>query len=120
MHLLFCGSGWLPIVDLIAARLPADATIATWDRSAPLTTAVGDAEILLPSNATITPEVIRRRAPPALDPATRRGHRRYRSLCATTPGGIETVIGLGLTRYTEPRDITELLALQATGSTAAG
>lgn len=58
MHLLFCGSGWLPIVDAIAARLPAGATIATWDRSGPLAGAVADVDVLLPSNAHITPEVI--------------------------------------------------------------
>jgi len=28
MKLLFAGSGWLPIVDRIAARLPPDASIA--------------------------------------------------------------------------------------------
>jgi phosphoglycerate dehydrogenase-like enzyme len=58
MRLLYCGSGWLPVVDLIAARLPEDSTIAIWDRTSPLASAVAGVEILLPSNATITPEVI--------------------------------------------------------------
>jgi phosphoglycerate dehydrogenase-like enzyme len=58
MRLLFCGSGWLPIVDVIAARLPQGSSIGIWDRSAPLASAVGDAEVLLPSNAVITPEVV--------------------------------------------------------------
>jgi phosphoglycerate dehydrogenase-like enzyme len=58
MHLLFCGSGWLPVVDAIAARLPAGATIAIWDRKAPLASAVGDVDVLLPSNAHVTPDVI--------------------------------------------------------------
>jgi phosphoglycerate dehydrogenase-like enzyme len=58
MHLLFCGSGWLPIVDAIAERLPAGATIATWDRRAPLAGAVAEVDVLLPSNAHITPDVI--------------------------------------------------------------
>lgn len=58
MRLLFCGSGWLPVVEHIAARLPADSSIAIWDRSIPLTTAVADVDVLLPSNAAITPEVI--------------------------------------------------------------
>ena len=40
MRLLFCGSGWLPIVDLIAARLPSGATITAWDRRTPLANAV--------------------------------------------------------------------------------
>jgi phosphoglycerate dehydrogenase-like enzyme len=58
MRLLFCGSGWLPIVDLIAARLPPDATITAWDRRAPLAGAVAEIDVLLPSDAVITPEVI--------------------------------------------------------------
>jgi phosphoglycerate dehydrogenase-like enzyme len=58
MRLLFCGSGWLPIVDMIAARLPPDATIGAWDRRVPLATVVADVEVLLPSNGMITPEVI--------------------------------------------------------------
>src|SRR5262252_3645780 len=58
MRLLFCGSGWLPIVDRIRARLPAGSTIATWDRRAPLAEVVGDADVLLPSNAAITATVI--------------------------------------------------------------
>jgi len=58
MQLLFCGSGWLPIVDLIAARLPDGSSIRTWDHRAPLATIVGDVDVLLPSNAAITPEVV--------------------------------------------------------------
>lgn len=58
MHLLFCGSGWLPIVDAIASRLPAGDAIAIWDRTAPLATAVAEVDVLLPSNAHITPDVI--------------------------------------------------------------
>ncbi|HEX7841419.1 MAG TPA: NAD(P)-dependent oxidoreductase [Kofleriaceae bacterium] len=60
MRLLFCGSGWLPIVDVIAARLPPDATIGIWDRRGPLADAVAETDVLLPSNAAITPEVIHR------------------------------------------------------------
>jgi phosphoglycerate dehydrogenase-like enzyme len=58
MRLLFCGSGWLSIVDHVAQRLPPEATIQRWDRAQPLATVVGDIEVLLPSNALITPEVI--------------------------------------------------------------
>ncbi|MDQ3370150.1 MAG: hypothetical protein M3680_32430, partial [Myxococcota bacterium] len=64
MRLLYCGSGWLPIVDLIAARLPAGASIATWDRQQPLAASVGAIDVLLPSNAPITADVIA--AAPAL------------------------------------------------------
>ena len=58
MKLLFCGSGWLPIVDLIASGLAPGDSIARWDRAVPLTTAVADADVLLPSNAVITTDVI--------------------------------------------------------------
>jgi phosphoglycerate dehydrogenase-like enzyme len=58
MHLLFCGSGWLPVVDLIAARLPPGSTIAIWDRTGPLAGAVAGVDVLLPSDAAITPDVI--------------------------------------------------------------
>ncbi len=58
MQLLWCGSGWLPIVEMIRARLPAGTTIAIWDRATPLPHAVHDIDVLLPSNAVITPEVI--------------------------------------------------------------
>ncbi|MGE5180542.1 MAG: NAD(P)-dependent oxidoreductase [Acidobacteriota bacterium] len=58
MQLLFCGSGWLPIVDHIAARLPEGSTIARWDRATPLAAAVRDIDVLLPSNARITADAI--------------------------------------------------------------
>ena len=61
MRLLYCGSGWLPIIDQIGARLAAGGTPATidrWDRAAPLTSLVGEIDVLLPSNAAITAEVI--------------------------------------------------------------
>ena len=63
MRLLYCGSGWLPIVEQIRARLPevdvpGGAFIDRWDRAAPLASIVGDIDVLLPSNAAITAEVI--------------------------------------------------------------
>ena len=58
MRLLFCGSGWLSIVDHITARLPAGTTIERWDLRTPLVDVVRDADVLLPSNATITADVI--------------------------------------------------------------
>jgi phosphoglycerate dehydrogenase-like enzyme len=57
VRLLYCGSGWLPIVDHLAAALP-DATLARWDRREPLARCVADIDVLLPSNAAITAEVI--------------------------------------------------------------
>jgi len=58
MRLLFCGSGWHAIVERIAARLPADASIQIWDRRVPLDHAVVDADVLLPSNARIDATVL--------------------------------------------------------------
>ncbi len=58
MRLLYCGSGWLPIVEQIRARLPAGAEIARWDRAAPLPSVVGEVDVLLPSNAPITAAAI--------------------------------------------------------------
>lgn len=65
MRLLYCGSGWLPIVEQIRARLAAAtpaatpaATIDRWDRARPLAASVADVDVLLPSNAAITAEVI--------------------------------------------------------------
>lgn len=56
MKLLFCGSGWLPIVDHIRAR---GLTVTCWDRSTPLVDVIGDFEVLLPSNGHITGDVLR-------------------------------------------------------------
>jgi phosphoglycerate dehydrogenase-like enzyme len=58
MRILFCGSGWLPIVDHIAARLPAGSAIERWDRHAPLVEIVAGVDVILPSNAPITAETI--------------------------------------------------------------
>lgn len=58
MRLLFCGSGWLPIVDHIAVRLPEGSTITRWDHVQPLALAVREIDVLLPSNAPITADVI--------------------------------------------------------------
>ena len=58
MQLLYCGSGWLEIVDWIAKRLPAHARITRWDRTRPLVEEVAEVEVLLPSATPITREVI--------------------------------------------------------------
>lgn len=58
MKVLYGGSGWLPIVDHIAARLPKASSIRAWDRTRPLVEEVGDVDVLLPSNAPITAAVI--------------------------------------------------------------
>ncbi len=58
VRLLYCGSGWLPIVDAIAARLPAGSTIELWDRATPLVTAIEPYDVVIPSNAYLTSKVI--------------------------------------------------------------
>ena len=58
MRALFTGSGWRPFVDFLARHLPADYQISIWDRARPIGEAVADVDILLPSNAPITAEVI--------------------------------------------------------------
>lgn len=52
MNLLFCGSGWPDIVDLIAARLDPGDHIRCWDRTRPLVDELAAAppDVLLPSN----------------------------------------------------------------------
>ena len=50
MKILFCGSGWLEIVDAIRDRLPASMTIAVRDPG-PLPEQLGDVGVILPSNA---------------------------------------------------------------------
>lgn len=57
MRILFCGSGWFPITDAIAERLP-DSTVDIWDRSMPLARAVEGVHVIVPSNAEIDAEVI--------------------------------------------------------------
>ncbi len=60
MDLLFCGSGWLDIVDVIAARLPAGDRIRSWDRRRSLVDEVRAAptDVILPSNGHVDAAVI--------------------------------------------------------------
>src|SRR5688572_2326996 len=58
MRLLFCGSGWLLMVDRIARRLPAGHSIDLWDRRRPLALEVPTVDVLLPSNGPIDAAVI--------------------------------------------------------------
>jgi phosphoglycerate dehydrogenase-like enzyme len=58
MRVLWCSSGWSPVVEQITARLPAGVSITRWDRTSPLASVVADVEVLLPSDAAITPDVI--------------------------------------------------------------
>ncbi len=58
MRLLFCGSGWLSIVDHIEARLGEGSSIERWDLKTPLVELVRDVDVILPSNGHITADVI--------------------------------------------------------------
>jgi phosphoglycerate dehydrogenase-like enzyme len=58
VQLLYCGSGWLPIVDNIAQRLAEGSSIRVWDRTCPLAAAVAGVDVILPSNAAVTADVI--------------------------------------------------------------
>jgi phosphoglycerate dehydrogenase-like enzyme len=58
MDVVFCGSGWLPIVDAIRDRLPAGARIRARDLARPIAHEVRDADVLLPSNARFDAAVI--------------------------------------------------------------
>lgn len=53
VKVVFCGSGWLDILDYFRARLPAGAALVVWDRSGPLADVVRDATVILPSNANL-------------------------------------------------------------------
>ena len=58
MRLLFCGTGWLPMIDKLRERLPEGVTVQGHDRSRPLRDQVADVDVILPSNARIDAEVI--------------------------------------------------------------
>jgi phosphoglycerate dehydrogenase-like enzyme len=58
VRLLFCGSGWVDIVDRIRARLAPGDELALWDRSRPLAECVADVDVLLPSNGPVDAAVI--------------------------------------------------------------
>lgn len=65
MELLFCGSGWLSIVDEIARRLPPGDRLRAWDRTRPLVDEVRahPPDVLLPSNGHVDAAVIDAAAP---------------------------------------------------------
>lgn len=58
MRILYCGSGWLPVVDAVARKLPAADRVEIWDRRVPLAEAARDADVLLPSNGGAGAEVV--------------------------------------------------------------
>lgn len=51
MRVVYCGSGWWPLVDRLRAHLPADVTLDVWAQRGPLAAAIAGAQVVLPSNA---------------------------------------------------------------------
>jgi D-3-phosphoglycerate dehydrogenase len=51
VRIVFCGSGWFPVVEAIRSRLGPDHTIEVRDFSRPLVESLRTAEVILPSNA---------------------------------------------------------------------
>ena len=58
MNVIFCGTGWLPVVDAIRERVPDDVVITIRDPEAPLLDQLRDANVILPSNCRIDREAI--------------------------------------------------------------
>lgn len=58
MRVLYCGSGWFPLVDELARKLPPGDHVEIWDRRVPLAEAARDADVLLPSNGGAPAEVV--------------------------------------------------------------
>jgi phosphoglycerate dehydrogenase-like enzyme len=58
MNVVFCGTGWFPIVEYIRRRLPAGVVIRVRDFSRPLAAELRDANVILPSNALLDAEAI--------------------------------------------------------------
>lgn len=56
VRLLFCGSGWLDVVEHL--RRVVDGDVAVWDRARPLADCVADVDVLLPSNGRVDAAVI--------------------------------------------------------------
>src|SRR5215831_6122 len=53
MQLVFCGTGWHELVDVIRGRLPDGASIRIRDPERPLAAELADADVILPSNCPI-------------------------------------------------------------------
>jgi len=58
IDVVFCGTGWLPMVDAVRQRLPEGAAIRLRDHDRPLAAEVAAAHVILPSNAPIGAEAI--------------------------------------------------------------
>lgn len=53
MHVVYCGSGWFPVLDFLRAALPEWATLRRRNRDLPLAEDLREAHVILPSNCPI-------------------------------------------------------------------
>jgi phosphoglycerate dehydrogenase-like enzyme len=58
MQLVFCGTGWFPVVDAIRQRIPNRHTIRIRDTSRPIVEELRECDVILPSNARIDTQAI--------------------------------------------------------------
>jgi phosphoglycerate dehydrogenase-like enzyme len=58
MRVVFCGTGWFPIVEAIAVRLPPGIRIDVRDFERPLGAQLADAQVVLPSNGMLDASAI--------------------------------------------------------------
>lgn len=49
--MVYCGSGWWPLVDRLRAHLPERVILDVWAQRGPLAAAIAGAQVVLPSNA---------------------------------------------------------------------
>jgi len=59
LDVVFCGTGWLPMVGAVRARLPEGASLRVRDYDRPMAEEVADAHVILPSNGRIDAASIR-------------------------------------------------------------
>lgn len=51
MRVVYCGSGWWSVLELLRARLPQEIALEAWAQRGPLAAAIAEADVVLPSNA---------------------------------------------------------------------
>lgn len=59
LDIVFCGTGWLPMVDAVRTRLPEGASVRVRDADRTMADEVADAHVILPSNGRIDAASIR-------------------------------------------------------------
>lgn len=59
LEIVFCGTGWLPVVEMIRERLPEGAVVRMRDHERPIEEDLRQAHIILPSNAHLGAAAIR-------------------------------------------------------------